>query len=85
MRGPTRAELDRLRQLVAAVYPELTLALCARGPDDARRAPPEHTLAFRLIDGRGRSHSGVVWLAPDEVLALSPDALRARVAAGAGR
>ncbi|MCC6528528.1 MAG: hypothetical protein IT373_38130 [Polyangiaceae bacterium] len=85
MREPTRAELDRLRQLVAEVYPDLALALCARGPDDARRAPPERTLAFRLVDGRGRSRSAVVWLAPAEILALSPDALRARVAAGTGR
>jgi hypothetical protein len=83
-RKATKAELAHARRVIREAFPELAPVFGAHGDYGGRRAPRDHTIAFRLQDERGRFRSNVVWLMPDWLATLTVDAVRALVAESNG-
>ena len=81
-RKATKSEMAHARRAIQAAFPEWTPVFSGRGKG---MAPRIRTISFRLRDAMGKFHSNVVWLMPDELATLTPDEVRAKVAAASGK
>ncbi len=61
---PDKEGLQHLRHVANEAFPRLTVQFCSHGDLGGHRAPRDHTLAFRLIDARGKFRSNVIWVMP---------------------
>jgi len=57
----------------------------AHGDYGGHRAPWDHTIGFRLQDGRGKFRSNVIWVTPDWLGALTVADVQAMVARANGK
>ena len=83
-RKATKDEMAHARRVIAEAFPDWTAVFAGHGDYGGHRAPRDHTISFRLRDDRGKFHSNVVWLMPDELNALTVDDVRALVAKSNG-
>jgi hypothetical protein len=84
-RKATKAEMAHARRAIQEAYPEYDVVFGAHGDYGGHRAPRDHTIAFRLRDRRGKHHSNVVWLMPDDLAILTADNVRKLVDRANGR
>ncbi|MEM7165365.1 MAG: hypothetical protein AAF581_07875 [Planctomycetota bacterium] len=82
---PSKKALQHLRQVAAEAFPGHTIRFCSHGDLGGHRAPRDHTLAFRLVDARGKFRSNVVWVFPQELEQWTADDVRSRVERSNGR
>jgi len=82
---PTKRGLEHLRRAAAEAFPHLTLRFCCHGDLGGHRAPRDHTLAFRLVDERGKFRCNVIWVMPQELEAWTADRVRRAVERSNGR
>ncbi len=61
---PVKKDKQKLRRIARQAFPNHTIEFCSHGDLGGHRAPRDHTLAFRLVDSRGRYRSNVVWALP---------------------
>ena len=78
-RKATKSEMERVRCVIRAAYPELTPVFGGHGAYGGHRAPRDHTISFRLRDDRGQFRSNVVWVMPDQLRGLTESDIRALV------
>lgn len=81
-RKATREEKAHVRRVIKEAFPGLTPEFSGRG---GTMAPRYRTISVRLRDDKGRFHSNVFWLMPDEMLSLTPEDIRRMVDASNGR
>ena len=84
-RKATKSEMDRIRRVIKAVYPELTPVFGGHGAYGGHRAPRDHTISFRLQDERGQFRSNVIWVMPDQLKTLTAEEVRTLVERSNGR
>lgn len=82
---PDKADLRRFREVALEAFPELSVQFCSHGDLGGHRAPRDHTLAFRLVDSRGKFRSNVVWVMPQSLRSWTADDIRAAVDRSNGR
>ena len=83
-RKATREEKAHARKVIEEAFPGMTAVFGAHGDYGGHRAPRDHTIAFRLQDGRGRFCSNVVWLLPDQLGSLNVKGVQSLVARANG-
>lgn len=76
---PEKDGLAHLTRVASEAYPNHTIRFCSHGDLGGHRAPRDHTLAFRLVDGRGKFRSNVVWVAPESLKSWTADDVRRAV------
>jgi hypothetical protein len=76
---PSRRGLEHLRQVAEQAFPPHTIRFCSHGDLGGHRAPRDHTLAFRLVDERGKYRSNVIWVMPQSLLSWTPACVRQAV------
>lgn len=76
---PTKKGKQALRAVARAAYPNWNVRFCSHGDLGGHRAPRDHTLAFRMVDERGKFRSNVVWVFPQELAYWTVDDLRQAV------
>ena len=76
---PDKAGIQHLRRVAREAYPKLSVQFCSHGDLGGHRAPRDHTLAFRLVDARGRFHSNVVWVMPQTLTNWTAEDVRRAV------
>lgn len=84
-RKATKSEMDRIRRVIHAAYPDLTPVFGGHGAYGGHRAPRDHTISFRMRDERGQFRSNVVWVMPDQLRALTADDIRSLVERSNGK
>jgi hypothetical protein len=63
--NPTLLKSFRIWRMVTRASPRaVSICFCSHGDLGGYRAPRDHTLAFRLVDARGKHRSNVVWVMP---------------------
>jgi len=82
---PTKEGLEHLRRVAREAYPHFSLRFCSHGDLGGHRAPRDHTLAFRLVDSRGKFRSNVVWVMPQSLKSWTPANVRQAVAQSNGK
>lgn len=76
---PDEAGLQHLREVAREAFPHLALRFCSHGDLGGHRAPRDHTLAFRLVDERGKVRSNVVWVLPQSLRQWTAEDVRRAV------
>lgn len=61
---PSKKGLAHLKTVARDAFPRLRLQFCSHSDLGGHRAPRDHTLAFRMVDARGKLRSNVVWVMP---------------------
>lgn len=84
-RKTTKVEMAHVCRVIKEAFPEFEAVFGGHSAYGGRRAPRDHTISFRLRDHRGRFHSNVVWLMPDELTLLTADQIRLLVARSNGK
>lgn len=74
-RKATKAEMERVRRVIREAFPGLEPVFGGRG---GSVAPRVRTIQFRLRDHKGKYHSNMIWLMPDELRALTADDIKRR-------
>ena len=74
---PDKADLRRFREVAREAYPESTVRFCSHSDLGGHRAPRDDTLAFRLVDSRGKVRSNVVWIMPQSLRSWTATDIRA--------
>ena len=82
---PDKAGLQHLRDVAREAFPDLTVRFCSHGDLGGHRAPRDHTLAFQLVDERGKVRSNVVWVMPQSLQHWTADDVRRAVDRKNGR
>ena len=82
---PSKAGVAHLRRVTREAFPDHTIELCSHGDLGGHRAPRDHTLAFRLVDSRGKYRSNVIWIMPESLTSWSADQVRRTVDRSNGR
>jgi hypothetical protein len=83
-RKATRDEMAHADRVIREAFPDLDPVFGGHGDYGGHRAPRDHTISFRLRDGRGTYRSNVVWVMPDSLASLTPGDVRALVARANG-
>jgi hypothetical protein len=73
-----------LRRVAEKVFPGCSIRFFSHGTLGGHRAPRINTLAFRLVDGRGRFRSNVIWVAPQDLRGWTAEDVRRAVDASNG-
>ncbi|HRX84960.1 MAG TPA: hypothetical protein P5572_08075 [Phycisphaerae bacterium] len=76
---PSKEGLQHLESVAREAFPQYTLRFCSHGDLGGHRAPRDHTLAFRLIDARGKFRSNVIWVMPQSLRSWTADRVRRAV------
>ena len=76
---PDKEGLKHLKRVAREAFPNLTLKFCSHGDLGGHRAPRDHTLAFRMVDSRGKFCSNVVWVMPHSLAIWTADDVRREV------
>ena len=76
---PNKKGLDHLRSVAREAFPNLSVRFCSHGDLGGHRAPRDHTLAFRLVDARGKVRSNVVWVMPQSLARWTAQDVRSAV------
>jgi len=82
---PTERGKQALRRIAREAYPDLKIEFCSHGDLGGHRAPRNHTLAFRLRDGKGRLRSNVIWVLPQSLEHWTVDDFRNTVERSNGK
>ena len=59
-------------RVIREAFPDLEPVFGGHGAYGGYRAPRDHTISFRLRDGKGKYRSNVVWIMPQYLAALTP-------------
>jgi len=65
---PEKAALKHLRRVALEAFPGHTIRFCSHGDLGGHRAPRDHTLAFRLVNAKGKFCSNVIWVMPQNLM-----------------
>ncbi len=76
---PDQDALEHLRRVARTAFPQYSIRFCSHGNLGGHRAPRDHTLAFRLVDARGRFRSNVIWVMPQSLKAWTANCVRRAV------
>ena len=76
---PDREGIKHLRRVAREAFPNHTIQFCSHGDLGGHRAPRDHTLAFRLVDAKGRFRSNVIWVMPQTLTTWNADDVRCAV------
>ena len=76
---PDKAGLQHLRRVAREAFPKFSVRFCSHGDLGGHRAPRDHTLAFRLVDDRGKFRSNVIWVMPQTLSTWTADDVRRAV------
>jgi hypothetical protein len=76
---PDEAALQHLRAVAREAFPDFSVRFCSHGDLGGNRAPRDHTLAFQLVDSRGKVRSNVVWVMPQSLEHWTADDVRGAV------
>ncbi|MCA8954348.1 MAG: hypothetical protein KDE27_32880 [Planctomycetes bacterium] len=82
---PEKRGLIHLRRVAEQAYPDCSIRFFSHGTLGGHRAPRVNTLAFRLVDARGRLRSNVIWVAPQELRTWTVEDVRRAVDASNGQ
>jgi hypothetical protein len=82
---PDKQGLAHLKQIAKEAFPGQTLRFCSHGDLGGHRAPRDHTLAFRMVNSRGKFCSNVVWLMPDSLMSWTAESFRQAVQRSNGK
>ena len=82
---PSKEGLAHIRRVAKEAYPSHTIQFCSHGDLGGHRAPRDLTLAFRLIDARGKYHTNVIWVNPTSLKAWTPNTVRNAVVRSNGK
>jgi hypothetical protein len=82
---PSKEGIKHLRIVAREAYPQCSIRMCSHGDLGGHRAPRDHTLAFRLIDSRGKIRLNVVWVMPQSLLSWTAADVRRSVDASNGK
>jgi hypothetical protein len=83
-RKATADEMAHAAQVIREAYPDLEPVFGGHSAYGGHRAPRDHTISFRLRDGRGQFHSNVVWVLPQHLASLTVSGVRKLVARANG-
>ena len=76
---PEKRGLVHLRRVAEQAFPDCSIRFFSHGTLGGHRAPRINTLAFRLVDARGRFRSNVIWVAPQDLRGWTADDVRRAV------
>ncbi len=82
---PDKEGVKHLKRVAREAFPGLTLKFCSHGDLGGHRAPRDHTLAFRMVNSRGKFCSNVVWVMPQSLGNWTADDVRREVDRSNGR
>lgn len=82
---PSKNALAQFRKTALEAFPQLTVRFCSHGDLGGHRAPRDHTLAFRMVDQRGKFRSNVVWVFPQGLTSWTAENIRNAVERSNGR
>jgi hypothetical protein len=82
---PDKALLAHLRRVAGEAFPDQTIRLCSHGDLGGHRAPRVNTLAFRMVNARGKFCSNVIWVMPQTLKDWTADDVRKAVAQSNGK
>ena len=83
-RKATKAETRSATQVIKQAFPNYDVVWGGHGDYGGHRAPRDHTISFRLRDGRGKYRSNVIWLMPDWLGGLTVESVKNMVERGNG-
>jgi hypothetical protein len=72
-RKATKEEMAHIRRVIREAFPEMEPVFGGHGDYGGHRAPRDHTISFRLWDGRGNFRSNVIWIMPEYLGSLTPE------------
>lgn len=84
-RKATKQEMAHVRRTIREAFPEFVPIFGAHSDYGGRRAPRDHTIAFRLQDEHGKFRSNVIWLVPDRLATLTVADVHAMVSRANGK
>lgn len=64
---PEKRCFVHLHRVAEQAFPGCSIRFFSHGTLGGHRAPRINTLAFRLVDARGRFRSNVIWVAPQDL------------------
>lgn len=82
---PEQRGLDHLRRVAAAAFPDCSIRFCSHSTFGGHRAPRVNTLAFRLVDAKGRFGSNMIWVAPRRLRTWTAEHVRRAVVESNGK
>ncbi len=82
---PDKEGIQHLRRVAREAFPNLSVQFCSHGDLGGHRAPRDHTLAFRLVDARGKFRSNVIWVMPQTLTTWTADDVRRAVDTSSGK
>lgn len=82
---PTASGKKALRAAAREAFPNWSLQFCSHGDLGGHRAPRDHTLAFRMVDARGKFRSNVIWVFPQDLTLWTAEDVRKAVARSNGK
>ena len=82
---PDKSGMAHLKRVAREAYPNLSLRFCSHGDLGGHRAPRDHTLAFRMVDSRGKYRSYVIWVIPQTLKTWTAEDVRHAVERSNGK
>jgi len=76
---PDKAGKRHLERVAREAYPGMSIRFVTHGDMGGHRAPRDCTLAFRLVDKRGKYRSNVVWVFPEYLKNWTVESIRRAV------
>ena len=70
---PDKAHLEHLRRVARQAFPNHSIRFVCHGDMGGHRAPRVNTLAFRLVNSRGKDCSNVIWVKPQTLKSWTPE------------
>ena len=77
--------LAHLKRVAEEAFEGCSVRFLSHGSLGGHRAPRDHTVAFRLVDSRGRFRSNVIWVNPQGLRSWTAADVRRAVKASNGQ